>query len=123
MQKPCQYLTPYQQIEYYNRKSTWRLVYRLETKWPGMSLWDMWVWLGGGVSHQNRSKTTTGGLLLLGILLGGCSRIPTEVWLPCAVLEAPDYCSGSRPGVDVLPVERYAVLINLSTPTPPQPIQ
>lgn len=54
MQKPCQYLTPYQQIHYYNRKSTWRHVYRLKIKWPGTSLWDMYIWLGGGVSHQNR---------------------------------------------------------------------
>jgi len=61
MQAPCpnsngpnQYLSPFQQLQYYNRKSIWRAVYRLEIKWPGMSLWDMYVWLGGGVSHQNR---------------------------------------------------------------------
>jgi len=54
MEEPCQYLTPYEQIQYYNRKSIWRLVYRLRNKWSGMSLWDMYIWLGGGVSHQNR---------------------------------------------------------------------
>ncbi len=55
MQEPCRYLTPYQQIEYYNHKSIWRLVYRLENKWSGMSLWDMFIWLGGGVNHQHVS--------------------------------------------------------------------
>jgi len=56
MQEPCQYLTPYQQIEYYNRKSIWRLVYRLQSKWTGMSLWDMYIWLGGGVNHQHNKE-------------------------------------------------------------------
>lgn len=56
MQEPCQYLTPFQQIQYYNRKSIWRRLYRLQIKWPGMSLWDMYIWLGGGVSHQNANR-------------------------------------------------------------------
>lgn len=124
MQEPCQYLTPYQQIEYYNRKSTWRQLYRLKIKWPGMSLWDMYIWLGGGTNHQSgsSSKNTLIVLLLVGVL-SSCSG-PTEVWLPCDVTDPPSYCSGSTPsGVYMLPVERYAPIIHLTTPTPPQPIE
>jgi len=53
MQEPCLHLTAFQQLQYYNRKSIWRQVYALQIKWPGMSLWDMYIWLGGGVNHQN----------------------------------------------------------------------
>jgi len=129
MQEPCQYLTPSQQIEYYNRKSIWRLLYRLKLKSNGMSRWDMYIWLGGGVSHQNRdsnlvmpASASTGRmawLLLFTVGSVGCTT-PNDVWLPCDVLEPPSYCSGSSPSsVHMLPVERYAVLINLSTSTPP----
>jgi len=60
MQEPCPkqtYLTPFQQIEYYNSKLTWRTVYQIKIGPGGTTLWGMYIWLGGGVSHSVRGSS------------------------------------------------------------------
>jgi len=58
MQEPCQYLTPYQQIEYYNRKSIWRLAYQLADRWSGTTPRGWYVYFAKP-NHMSGNKPLT----------------------------------------------------------------